>query len=326
MPVKNAELFLHQTIDSILNQSITDWELITVDDHSNDNSFKILSDFALKDLRIQVYKNELSGIIPALKLAYAKSKGRFISRMDADDLMTHSKLELMTDKLKAADDLSVCTGLVKYFSDNELKNGYIKYERWLNQLILENRFLEERFKECVIPSPCWMMSKKGLDKIGGICSGDYPEDYELCLRMLDSGVKMIVVPEVIHHWRDHSHRASRNDPHYSDNLFSDIKISYFMNEVIREGQEVILFGAGRKGKQIAKKLIDLDQAFNWISSNEKKIGHDIYGKIINSINALNQGVNKKIIIAISGPEDQNQIKKQFNRWSLSEKEDYYFFC
>lgn len=326
MPVKNAELFLHQTIDSILNQSFTDWELLAVDDHSTDNSLGVLNDFASKDPRIQTFQNQLSGIVPALELAYSKSKGAFITRMDADDLMPHMKLELLVGKIAAVDELSVCTGLVKYFSDDELKDGYIKYENWLNGVILGNRFLEERFKECVVPSPCWMMSRTGLDKIGGICSGDYPEDYELCLRMLDAGVKVLHVPEVIHHWRDHGQRASRNDPHYSDNLFSDIKIEYFIKEAKREGLKVQLFGAGRKGKQIAKKLIDLGQAFTWISSNENKIGHNIYGKIIRDSESIDQNGIHKIIVAISGPEDQKLIKHQFEKMALIVQKDYYFFC
>jgi glycosyltransferase involved in cell wall biosynthesis len=326
MPVKNAELFLHQTIDSIINQSLTDWELIAIDDFSDDDSFGMLKEYALLDSRIQVFKNIEKGIVPALDLAYSLSKGDFITRMDADDMMSKAKLEWMLNSLKDTNHLSVCTGLVKYFSDNGLKEGYIKYEKWLNSLIMDNRFLQERFKECVIPSPSWMMSRKGLEKIGGICSGDYPEDYELCLRMLEHKVNMVVVPEVLHHWRDHSSRASRNDPHYSDNLFSDIKIQYFIKELKREGRTTLLYGAGRKAKQIAKKLIALKVPFEWVSSNEKKIGHNIYGQIIKSIDQIESDTNYKIIVAISGPDDQNQIRIDFNRLSLYEGVDYYFFC
>ena len=76
MPAKNSEKFLSLTINSILDQSEKNWELIVVNDGSEDNTLDILQGFADKDPRIKIFNNEEgSGIIPALKTAFKHSRG-----------------------------------------------------------------------------------------------------------------------------------------------------------------------------------------------------------------------------------------------------------
>jgi len=85
MPVFDAGSWLTNCLESIINQTEMDWELIAIDDFSTDNSFDILQQYSLKNDRIQIYKNQSKGIIPALQLAFQQSSGTYITRMDADD-------------------------------------------------------------------------------------------------------------------------------------------------------------------------------------------------------------------------------------------------
>jgi len=87
IPFKNTAHFLPECLDSILQQSYSDWEIVAIDDHSTDASNKLLHSYAGRDPRIKVFKNDGTGIIPALQKAYALSKGEFITRMDSDDIM-----------------------------------------------------------------------------------------------------------------------------------------------------------------------------------------------------------------------------------------------
>ncbi len=115
LPVYNAEPFLAVCLDSILRQTTGDWELLAVDDFSQDRSLELLQQFAQRDRRIQVLTNREKGIIPALRRAFARSKGAFITRMDADDKMAPDKLEALR---KTVDDHGtgvVATGFVEYF-------------------------------------------------------------------------------------------------------------------------------------------------------------------------------------------------------------------
>ena len=93
MPVKNADQFLEECLNSIVQQSFSDWELIAIDDHSTDSSYEILGEYQKKDGRIKVFKNQKNGIIHALRGALERSNGSYITRMDADDIMANIKLE-----------------------------------------------------------------------------------------------------------------------------------------------------------------------------------------------------------------------------------------
>lgn len=93
MPVYNAEQFLAEAIDSIIQQSFQDWELIIIDDGSTDNSAFIISQY--KDNRIYYLKNkENIGLIKSLNLGIDLCDGEYIARMDADDIATPNRLTL----------------------------------------------------------------------------------------------------------------------------------------------------------------------------------------------------------------------------------------
>jgi glycosyltransferase involved in cell wall biosynthesis len=115
MPVKNAMPYLKTCIDSILQQNYAHWEIIAVNDSSTDESATVLQEFANQDARISVYENSGNGIIDALKLAYSKSSGTFITRMDADDLMTFDKLTILANQLMQFGPGHLAIGQVKYF-------------------------------------------------------------------------------------------------------------------------------------------------------------------------------------------------------------------
>ena len=99
MPVKNEESFLEDCLQSIVDQSEKNWELIAIDDHSEDKTMAILQLFAKKDHRIKVYPNPGKGIVPALRFAFQKTEGEYVCRMDGDDLMHPDKILLLKQAL-----------------------------------------------------------------------------------------------------------------------------------------------------------------------------------------------------------------------------------
>ena len=181
LPVKNTEMYLGECLDSIVNQSYQNWELIAVDDFSDDNCFQILKEYSQNDSRIQTYHNQTSGIIGALNLGYSKSSGVFITRMDSDDIMPADKLLNLKQCLDSGGAGFVATGMVQYFSDLPISDGYQQYEHWLNHLTKTASNFDDIYKECPIASPCWMVSRCDFEKSGGFNSKKYPEDYDLLL-------------------------------------------------------------------------------------------------------------------------------------------------
>ena len=123
----------------------------------------------------------------------------------------------------------VAIGKVRYFSETGIANGYKRYEKWLNSLTIKGTNFDEIYKECVIPSPCWMVYREDLDRCKAFSSNVYPEDYDLAFRFYMQGLKPIKCNEILHYWRDYPSRTSRTDNHYSDNTFLDIKSNYFLS-------------------------------------------------------------------------------------------------
>lgn len=326
MPVKNTGQYLEPCLNSIRTQNYENWELIVVDDHSEDNSFDILQKYAQLDPRFNVLRNEGHGIIPALQKAYRHTSRGYITRMDSDDLMPAEKLSTLAQLLTQYGKGYISTGLVRYFSDDGLMGGYQKYQDWLNDLALSGKQFEEIYRECVVPSPCWMMHTRDFDRIGGFKSDHYPEDYDLCFRMRNHDLKLVAAPKILHLWRDYPSRTSRTDANYSDNRFLDLKLHHYLRVDYDPKRPLILWGAGKKAKTIAKSLDNQGFTFDWLCNNEQKIGHNIYGQILKSTADLPAYANPQIIVTVAGELVQNQIKTQLSSLNLLPISNFYFFC
>lgn len=306
MPVYNAEPYLRACLDSILCQTHTCWELLAVDDFSTDDSHSILREYAAIDDRITVLINTEKGIIPALQTGYAAAVGGFVTRMDADDLMHIQKIEKLLDAV-VLQGVAVAVGGVSYFAqDGDVGGGYARYAEWLNKLLARGEVYSDIYKECVIPSPCWLMSRATFNSIGGFASDRYPEDYDLAFRLYELQVAVRPVAEPIHMWRDHKSRASRTDPHYADQSFLPLKMHYFAQLEWEPGLQVALWGAGRAGKAVAKQLGSIGIPFSWHTDNKKKIDKDIYGTVVKCLDVLVQDLPAIVITAVRSPQFKNE--------------------
>mgnify|MGYP003632195683 CR=1 FL=1 len=326
IPFKNTEEFLSDCLNSILKQTYSNFEVLAVNDNSTDSSKKIVVNYSLNDSRIKVFENYGSGIINALQLAYSKSNGTFITRMDSDDLMAPNKIEAMVNALLKNGEKHIAVGQVKYFSKNGINDGYFKYEQWLNSLTKTGNNYKEIYKECVIPSPCWMVFKTDFDSCGGFNSETYPEDYDLAFRFYEHNLKCIPCSEVLHLWRDYDTRTSRTSEHYAQNYFLDLKIKYFLKLDYIKSNNLVVWGAGKKGKTIATKLIKKGVDFIWVCNNPNKIGKHIYGKKMNSYSFIEEICNSQIVVTVANQKEQNFIKKYLNALHKSPSQDYFFFC
>jgi glycosyltransferase involved in cell wall biosynthesis len=99
IPVYNSSLYLANAIQSVLNQSFTDWELIILDDGSSDNSLAIARSFA--DARIRIVRDgQNRGVSYRLNQLAQLARGHYLARMDADDIMTHDRLQTQLEYLE----------------------------------------------------------------------------------------------------------------------------------------------------------------------------------------------------------------------------------
>ncbi|MFK7831673.1 MAG: glycosyltransferase family 2 protein [Winogradskyella sp.] len=326
VPFKNTEAFISDCVASILDQSYTNWEAIFIDDHSNDSSYSIIENYTNQDARIQLYKNESNGIINALKTAYKHSIGDYVTRMDSDDLMTPIRLETMLTSLETYGLKHLAVGQVKYFRADGLSDGFARYEHWLNALTVNGTNYSEIYKECVIPSPCWMLHRNDFDACHGFNSNVYPEDYDLAFRFYKANYTCIPCDKILLHWRDYSTRTSRTHEHYAENSFLDLKVSYFLELNYDASRPLAIWGAGHKGKTLAKILLKQDIPFYWICDNPKKIGKHIYDQKLLNFDYLSQLKHPQSIVTVANTNAQKEIMQYFETQKMQSMIDYFFFC
>lgn len=243
MPVKNAAPWLKECLHSILNQDMEAWELIAVDDHSNDDSWRILEAFSERDPRIQCVKNTGSGIIDALHVALQLASAAYITRMDADDLMAPHKLQTFWELLQQQKDV-VVTGKVEYFSQNEVSEGYRNYEHWLNERCDALDHWKWMYRECTIASANWMTHRDNVVLEPGV----YPEDYHLVFHWYAKGLNVKASDGVTHHWREHPKRTSRHSKHYAQAAFFELKLDHFLHRERDSNRALAVMGKNKKAK------------------------------------------------------------------------------
>lgn len=117
MPVHNGESFLHESIESILSQSFTNFEFIIINDASDDNTEQIILSYS--DERIRYYKNQTrQGIANTLNSGLKLCKGELIARMDADDISEKDRLLTQVNFMKKHTSVSLAGSYISLFGDN----------------------------------------------------------------------------------------------------------------------------------------------------------------------------------------------------------------
>lgn len=326
LPFKDTAQFLGDCLDSILAQSYPDWEVLAVDDGSADSSAQILAAYARKDARIRWFPNRGAGVIAALRTGYAHSGGGLISRMDSDDLMGPRRLEAMVGPLRELGPGHLAVGQVRYFAQGGVGPGYRRYETWLNGLTAKGDNFREIYKECVIPSPCWMVHRTDFEACGGFDHDLYPEDYDLCFRFYAKGLKVVPGREVLHLWRDHGARATRTQDHYAQNSFLELKLRHFLVLDRNPQRPLVVWGAGRKGKAMARNLLQGKVAFHWLCDNPRKIGHEIYGVGLLPPTALEGLDDPQVLVAVANGSAQKEIRTYLEKLGGAAGSDHFFFC
>jgi glycosyltransferase involved in cell wall biosynthesis len=100
LPAYNAQEYILEAVESILEQTFSDFELIIINDGSVDETFNILETIKAKDPRVRVYHRENQGLVKSLNFAINESRGKYIARMDADDISLPTRLEKQVDVLE----------------------------------------------------------------------------------------------------------------------------------------------------------------------------------------------------------------------------------
>lgn len=276
LPVFNAEATLKECIDSILNQTCENFELVVVEDHSTDSSVQVLNQY--NDARIRVIKNQNKGLVSALNFGLEFCRANLVARMDADDIMRQERLSKQKQYLDDNVHVELVASQVRKFPEGMLQNGYKEYIRWQNTCISAEEINRQIYIESPFAHPTVMFRKDIVLSMGGYREGLFPEDYDLWLRMFYAGHVMEKIPEVLLDWRESDSRESRVSPRCTRDAFDSLRAEYLVKDSRLHNRSVAYWGAGRKTRQRSRLLIDKGIAPGvWIDIDPKKIGNVIEG-------------------------------------------------
>ena len=278
LPYKDAEETLQEAIDSIIEQSFSDWELILINDHSEDSSLEQAHQAASRDSRIRLLNASERGIVSALNEGLRIARGPWIARMDADDRSHPERLKRSWEAIQSHPGIPVFSCLVKCFPESTA--GMAHYMDWLNGVQSPDDFRKNLFVESPIAHPSAIVKTEQLREVGGYRDGDFPEDYDLWLRQHRCGARFFKIPEVLFYWRESPDRLSRTDTRYRLEAFRSIKAEHLRAMYLANNPAVQIWGAGPDGKAWAKCLEGMGvEVRRFFDIDPKKIGGRIQGKI-----------------------------------------------
>ncbi|HFE49104.1 MAG TPA: glycosyltransferase [Chromatiaceae bacterium] len=323
LPFRNASATIDEALQSVMRQSLTDWELLAIDDASTDGSAAIVQ--ALNEPRVRLLRNPRPGLVNALNLGLAEARAALIARMDGDDVMRPRRLEKQLAAMRAEPALSLCASQARLFPDAHIKAGYRAYIDWQNRLLRPAQIDTAIFTESPFVHPSVMFRRDHILAAGGYRHGDFPEDYELWLRLHARGARMRKLAEVLLDWRDGPRRLSRTDPRCSRAAFDHIKLDYLMRDprLLRHRDNFVCWGAGRKTRRRSDPL--LANGFRpraWIDIDAKKIGNRIDGIPVVSADWLREHREHFVLCWISNHGARAGLQAFFAELGLREGRDY----
>lgn len=202
LPLFNAELFLVQAIDSILNQTIVNFELIVVNDGSTDKSLDLV--YSYNDKRLIVINNEENkGLIYSLNKGIEVAKGKYIARMDADDIALPQRLQKQVDFLEENPSIALVGGYAEFIDDKGTVFQHCKvpitHEDIVQKIFISNCFIH----------PCVMFRASVIKELGGYrTEAIHAEDYDLWLRIIQKH-NVANIPEILIQYRIHANQISQ---------------------------------------------------------------------------------------------------------------------
>jgi len=200
MSAYNGEKHLRRAIESILSQTFTDFEFIIINDGSTDSTVEIIESY--NDSRIKLVHNKNNiGLTESLNKGINLAQGKYIARMDADDISLPERFETQLKYFEADTSLAFCASRVRVIDENENIIGRIKpfaSDKMMNWHLLSWHLL---FGNKKIYHSSVLVKKEVLVKLNGYARwARYCQDFELWSRMCLT-YKMVIVPEVLIHWR-----------------------------------------------------------------------------------------------------------------------------
>jgi glycosyltransferase involved in cell wall biosynthesis len=205
MPVYNAERYIAQAVESILDQMLGDFEFLILDDGSTDGSLEILRRYADQDPRIRLTSRPNKGLVPSLNELIDQSRGEFLARMDADDVARPERFAWQVEYLRAHPECVLVGSRVRLVDPEG--DPLCDWCTMQEHEAIDSSYLRgERIT--AVSHPSVMMRRDAVLAVGKYRPFEVIEDIDLFLRLAEYG-RIANLPEVLLHYRIHASNISK---------------------------------------------------------------------------------------------------------------------
>lgn len=204
MSVLNGEKYMRKGIESIVNQTFSEWEFIICDDGSTDGTWDILNEYSRKDARIVPIRNEKNcGLAYSLNKCIEVARSNILARQDADDESVLNRFEIQYPFVLEHPEFAIVG--TSWKNVDESGNSWVTYPR-------ENPIAKNLIWDGGFMHPSWMMRKDLLEKVGYYTVSENTrrdQDYHLVMKLYGAGQKMCNMQEVLYLYTNDSGTFAR---------------------------------------------------------------------------------------------------------------------
>ncbi len=323
LPVRDAAATVGAAAVSLLRGRYRDLTLIAVDDGSTDASAAALDRLAARDRRVRLLRAPGEGIALALNRALAASDAELVARMDADDVSWPGRLEAQVAALDADPALVAVGGRVRLFPRGQLRDGMRRYVAWLNSLITPALVARDLFVEAPLCHPATLLRRAPLAAVGGWRDGDFPEDYDLWLRLSAAGGRLANLPVTVLDWREGPRRLTRTDARYGLDRHLALKCAALASGPLRGRAEVALWGAGETGRAFADGLLRVGiRVVAFVEVDRKKVGRTIRGAPVHHFEEVERLRGLPVLVAVGAAGARDLIRTELRGRGFEEPRDF----
>jgi glycosyltransferase involved in cell wall biosynthesis len=220
MPVYNSEMYLKEAIDSILNQTFRDFEFIVINDGSTDSTSDIIKSYS--DPRIIYLQNEKNcGVAKSLNMGLRIARGKYIVRMDADDISLPDRLEKQVSFMDANPGIGVCGTWLKTFGNGDVV--------WTPPGTHDEIFVGIFFCYVNTYHPTVIIRKDTIFNLQEFYNEDFSqsEDVEYWARLANLGVKFANIEKVLLKYRLHEENVSKTHHEIQKKYCDSVRLMHF---------------------------------------------------------------------------------------------------
>lgn len=325
MTTYNSAAHLKETIDSILNQSFTDFEFLILDDGSSDHSVELIKSYADKRIRL-VAEQQNKGVGARLRQALSLVETPYIAKIDSDDISVPERFEKQLNYLQQNPDLDIIKSYFSYFPDNaevaqsERYKHYKAVKEKEHNAVDTESLIQQHLPRwnCIIHTTYF--AKSQVIKAVGYPEHRIGEDYSLFYRALESGYRIGCIPEFLTQMRVSNFSVTtRTDTaqNYVDALVQLKKNK--IDKLCKNHAGVWIFGCGGLGKETALALHSAGYTVHGFLDRENKADIELNQQLYPVV-SIESAANKGIIVAAQ-PVRMEIVEKLQNK-GLVEWQDF----